>query len=400
MSKRNTGYKNGRVRDLALSSSAEPLNAMSESISGDFQTKPVLQSRRSLNPGTGGSRISVVVPVVALDGTPLMPCTPAKAEKLLSGGVAKKCWNKLGMFYIQMLGETSKQVQIVALALDPGSKYEAVVIATKKQILTAAMLELPVGVARKMENRSIMRRGRRSRNCRRRPCRFDNRTRPEGWIAPSQKTKVNFKIKVLGELFRIYPLNQRNAIEDIRFNHYKKSWGKQFSTAEIGKTMLYDWLKQRAELVLYEGHETNKMRKKLGLKKISSKSKRCPESHVTDAIALCDLLLGTTHTDIPEFYVISLPTLRRRSLHYQNPAKGNVRRVHGGTTALGIKKNTVVFYKGKLARTGGSTNGRISLHDMSVDCKRFTQNAKVEDLTFLFRQTIFSERIENVSSHE
>ena len=68
-SKRNTGYKNGRVCDLALPTSAEPLNATSKAETCVLSTKPEWQSRRALNPVTGGSRILVAVPVVALDGT-------------------------------------------------------------------------------------------------------------------------------------------------------------------------------------------------------------------------------------------------------------------------------------------------------------------------------------------
>jgi hypothetical protein len=48
------------------------------------------------------------VPVVGKDGTPLTPCTPAKARKLIEGGVAKKRWSKFGILYIQMLVDTRK----------------------------------------------------------------------------------------------------------------------------------------------------------------------------------------------------------------------------------------------------------------------------------------------------
>jgi hypothetical protein len=67
--------------------------------------------------------------------------------------------------------------------------------------------------------------------------------------------------------------------------------------------------------------------------------------------------------------------------------------VHGGTWALGIRKNTVCIYRGQVYRTGGSTKERLSLHDMSLDAKRVTQNAKVEDLTLLYHQTIYGEKM-------
>ena len=35
----------------------------------------------------------------------------------------------------------------------------------------------------------------------------------------------------------------------------------------------------------------------------------------------------------------------------------------------------------------------VCLHDMSLDAKRVMQNAKVEDLTLLYHQTIYAERV-------
>ena len=74
------------------------------------------------------------VPVISKDGKPLMPTKSAKARKMIEGGVAKKCsfrspttssygWSKTGTFYIQMLIPVGEEVQDMALAIDPGSKY-------------------------------------------------------------------------------------------------------------------------------------------------------------------------------------------------------------------------------------------------------------------------------------
>jgi len=48
----------------------------------------------------------IKVPVVHQDGTPLMPCSPKKARKLLEAGVAEKHWTKTGIFYIQLTTPT------------------------------------------------------------------------------------------------------------------------------------------------------------------------------------------------------------------------------------------------------------------------------------------------------
>ncbi len=42
------------------------------------------------------------VPVVSVNGKPLMPTKPAKARKMMRDGVAVGKFNKLGIFYVQM----------------------------------------------------------------------------------------------------------------------------------------------------------------------------------------------------------------------------------------------------------------------------------------------------------
>lgn len=396
LSKRDVGYKDGGMHTLALPSPAESLNATSAACQDKQRAKPALQPRRVLNGAREPGRIPAPIPVLHKDGTPLTPCKPAKARKLLKGGIAEKRWNKLGQFYIQLLVETGKEAPELWLADDPGSRYDGVAIASDRQVQTTAMLELPTGIAEKLIKRRQLRRARRYRNCRRRPVRFDNRRVPEGWIAPSQKAKVEFRLKVIRELCKLYPI-KGFLVEDVRFNHYRKRWGRHFSTVEIGKAYLYGELRKLGQLELYEGWETKEERETQCLKKSKSKSKRSPESHAVDALAMLSRWLGTIDLRAPQFWVFKRPNLRRRSLHLQNPAKGSIRRVHGGTVALGIPKNTVCIWKDQLCRTGGSTKGRLSLHDMSLEARRVTQKAKLGDLRLLFRQTIFGEEVSRAS---
>jgi hypothetical protein len=66
--------------------------------------------------------------------------------------------------------------------------------------------------------------------------------------------------------------------------------------------------------------------------------------------------------------------------------------------ALGIPKNTVCLWKGQLYRTGGSAVGRLSLHDLSLEARRVTKSARLEDLTLLYHQTIFSAQLSGPTS--
>lgn len=270
------------------------------------------------------------VPVVSMEGKALMPTTPAKARKLIRGGVAEKKWNKLGIFYIQMLIPVGEEVQDMSLGIDPGSKYDGYAVASEKETAVKGMAILPHKVQQKLTNRRQLRRARRYRNTRRRECRFDNRSRQEGWIAPSQKAKIQLRLKIIRELLRIYPIRQV-IVEDVRFNHYKKRWGKYFSTVEIGKNWLYVEIRKLSDLVNYDGWQTSVFREIYSIKKIATKSALKPESHANDAVAMISGFYNrNVNTDAPFWYWQRLE-LVRRALHRQNYKKGGTRPNFGGT---------------------------------------------------------------------
>jgi len=279
----------------------------------------------------------------------------------------------------------------MCLGIDPGSKFDGYAVLTDQEIVTSAMAILP-DITRKVKNRRIMRRSRRQRKNRRRKVRRKD-TKKAGWISPTQRAKVEFRLTLIRRYLKLYPITYF-AVEDVRFNHYKKRWGKHFSGVEIGKTMLYIELEKFGTLYKFEGWQTKELRDRDGLKKSSSKDKLSFDSHAVDAAVIAGEVIGYVGDyNVPEFWVFKRPNLRRRSLHLQNPQKGGIRRVHGGTWALGIRKNTVCIWKDGVYRTGGSTKGRLSLHDMSIKAKRVTQSAKVEDLMLLYHQTIYAERM-------
>ena len=283
------------------------------------------------------------------DGTPLTPCTPARARKLIENSVAKKKWSKLGIFYIQMLVDTRKETPEMCVGIDPGSKFDGYAVVSEKEIQQTGMAILPKMVRKKNTNRKLMRRARRFRKTWRKQRRFDNRKKKEGWIAPSQKSKVDFRIRIVKELCNIYPITQF-AVEDVRFNHYKKHWGKFFSTVEIGKTKLYDALLELGKIRKYIGAETSELREKLGLKKTTRKAELVPEAHATDAAAIAMDMIGCVNTQIMSFFAWKRYEFYRRRLHMRQPSKGGIRERYGGSVLTkGLEKGDIVsgIYKGK-----------------------------------------------------
>lgn len=271
------------------------------------------------------------VPVVGIDGKPLMPTTPKKARLFIRDGLAKGKRNKLGLFYIQMTRPVSEETQFMALAEDPGAKYDGIAVASHQQVELTGMVFLPVGVPEKMEVRRNLRRARRFRNTPRRPVRFNNRKRKGYWLAPTQRSKVECRLKVVRELCKIYPV-QLIITEDVRFNHARSRNGKYFSTVEIGKTLTYREYRKLAELKLVEVQETDVWRMKFGLeKRVEKKWEQVPETHANDAVAMLIGVTGCDKADAP-FYVWRRLQYARRSLHRQNPQKDGKRPRFGGTT--------------------------------------------------------------------
>ncbi|MHB1041529.1 MAG: RRXRR domain-containing protein [Eubacteriales bacterium] len=239
---------------------------------------------------------------MSIGGKPLMPTTPKKARLLMSDGLAKPRRNKLGVFYIQMTRTVGDSTQSMAMAVDPGAKYDGVAVASHKQVELTGMVFLPVGVPGKMEARRNLRRARRFRNTPRRPARFDNRRRKGYWLAPTQRSKVECRLKIVRELCKIFPV-RIIVTEDVRYNHYRHRDGKYFSTVEIGKTLTYREYKSLAELRLVEVTDTDAWRIKFGLEKRTDKKwEQVPETHANDAVAMLMGVTGCEDAATP-FYV-------------------------------------------------------------------------------------------------
>ena len=346
---------------LILTTSAEPLNATNDQISSN----PADHSMSLSHWGSGYSsrkRASISghnVFVLGIDGKPLTPTTNAKARKLMKGKQAKPVWNKFGRFGIQMLVETRTETPKTVLGVDFGTKFEGYAITTGKENNLSAMWLLPdkKKIVKKLKERSQLRRARRSRNCRRRECRFDNREK-DGFIAPSQLMMVQSRLKAIREFFKCYPITDV-ALEDVKFNHRDKRWGKNFSTIEVGKRMINDWIKERAHLHLYRGTDTEACREQYGYSKSSNKSAETFNSHCSDALAIAADLHAQQHIEPGPFIVVDdryRPV--RRQLHDTQPSKGGIRHSYSSGNFNGVRKGVIC----ELGLIAGGTKNSYSIY--------------------------------------
>lgn len=304
--------------------------------------------------------------VLDVKGNPLTPTNWRKAKNLIKGGVAKNLWSKFGTFGIQMLVETRKEKPDCSVGIDHGTKFEGYSIVCGEENNLNIKLDLPdkKKIVKKLEKRRELRRTRRSHKCRRREARFNNRKR-EGFIAPSQMVMINSRLKVLNEIFKIYPINYC-GFEDVCFNHAKHKWGKNFSTVEIGKTKIKDFIKSNnISLKEYKGWETKELREKYNYKKISNKSKDCFESHCCDSLSLAvDTIIGERIEPNKKLITVDdtyLPV--RRKLYDTEFKKGNVKDKYSKGTVFELRKGLLIGIKNKVGQLCGELKGTFRYYN-------------------------------------
>jgi len=162
---------------------------------------------------------------------PLMPCHPARARELLAKGRARV--HTLYPFTIRLVDRevADSVVDGVAIKLDPGSRFTGLSVARVEApgakspgavqgLFAVEIRHRGAQIHAKMVARAQLRRGRRSRNLRYRAPRFDNRTRPAGWLPPSTRHRVASTESWVTRLRALAPVTSV-VMELVRFDMQK-----------------------------------------------------------------------------------------------------------------------------------------------------------------------------------
>ncbi|MEW6492610.1 MAG: RRXRR domain-containing protein [Cyanobacteriota bacterium] len=334
------------------------------------------------------------VPVLSPEGQPLMPTKPNRARRWLKAGKAKVVYNDLGIFSVQLISEPSDtKTQPISVGIDPGKNYTGIGVQSAKVTLWMAHLQLPFDTVKgRMEQRRMMRRGRRGRRINRkvpysqrahRQKRFNNRCQKK--VPPSIRANRQLELRVIKELTKIYPLT--TAVWEVVVARGDKG----FSPVMVAQYWAINQLEKLLPVVKQEGWQTSNLRQHLGLEKQKTKKgDTIPATHAVDGISLASSQFvqyrqlkgkqgwwegSVTITPAP-FTVIRRPPICRRQLHLMVPAKGGLRRKYGGTTTRhGFRKGDYV--KAEMAGrvvygwVSGNTERQVSVSD--VNWKRLGQ---------------------------
>ena len=157
--------------------------------------------------------------VIDTNKQPLQPCHPARARQLLKKGKVA-VYRRYPFTIILKYAVLEPDTQPLRLKIDPGSKKTgfAIVNDNTGDVVFAAELEhRGQQIKKSMDSRRAIRRSRRSRKTRYRKPRFNNRTRPKGWLPPSLMSRV-FNIETWVKRLRKYCPITAISLELVKFD--------------------------------------------------------------------------------------------------------------------------------------------------------------------------------------
>jgi 5-methylcytosine-specific restriction endonuclease McrA len=154
--------------------------------------------------------------VLDTNRNPLTPCKPSVARSLLKSG--KAAVFKRYPFTIILKKEVDATPELIELKLDPGSKVTGIAIKQSNKVIFGAELQhRGHQIKDALLSRRQLRRGRRNRKTRYRKARFLNRTRPDGWLAPSLQHRVLTTLTWVPRFMQLAPI--RNIVQElVRFD--------------------------------------------------------------------------------------------------------------------------------------------------------------------------------------
>jgi hypothetical protein len=186
--------------------------------------------------------LKAFVYVISKDGKALMPCSKAKARKLLKKQKAKIISHK--PFTIQLLFESENQVQKVILGIDPGYENIGISAISEKKELFSALVKLRTNISKLLTEKKMYRRNKRNKLWYRKP-RFLNRKKTKN-LPPSLEHKLNSHLRMVKKILSFLPISQIN-LEIANFD-IQKIRNPQIENSQYQRGDLYGYQNLKAYL--------------------------------------------------------------------------------------------------------------------------------------------------------
>lgn len=171
---------------------------------------------------------------------PLDMITNAKARILLRNKLA--IIHKVYPFTIRLIDNScGSRNKAYTVKFDPGSKHTGIAITdnTNKVVMLSELEHRGHLIKRNLDKRRAVRCSRRQRNTRYRPARFLNRTRPEGWLAPSVKSRADNLINFIIKYKKLINIT-KVMIEHVSFDTAQMSSDTDLSKTDYQQGPLYN----------------------------------------------------------------------------------------------------------------------------------------------------------------
>jgi hypothetical protein len=264
------------------------------------------------------------------------------------------------LFYIKLTQREDGETQLVVCGIDPGSKKEAFTVRSETKTFLNIQTDAITHVKDRVADRAMMRRNRRNKNCPHRKCRL-NRTVREGFVAPSTKSRYDWKLTICKMLQKLFPI-LKFVYEDISAitREGKRMWNLSFSPLQTGKTYFINKLKEMGEVIIKKGYDTFEKRNELGLRKVANKLSNSFYAHCVDSWVLAGFGLPSPSATINNEEIIfmrKIPFFKRQLHKFQTNHYGKRPR-YGGTISFGKPRGSIIKHKDLgLGRIGGFNEG-------------------------------------------
>ncbi len=193
------------------------------------------------------------IPVLDRDGMPTSPTRPSRARRWLESGKAVKCW-KHGRFAVRLksLKVENCHAPDLTLNINPGTRRTGMTVMLRNQeetrvIAACELRHRGVNISQAMASRRTHRKNRRGR-LRRRPARFDNRTRKPDWLPPSMESlraNILTNAKHLMALFPVADIVMESCLFDPRLMRDPEIAGAAYQRSERGQMQVRQYVFQR-----------------------------------------------------------------------------------------------------------------------------------------------------------